>query len=40
MVDAVDSKSTAGDCVGVQTSPPAPFLLFHSKLIRERKFYA
>ncbi len=25
MVDAVDSKSTEGDLVGVQISPPAPF---------------
>ena len=36
MVDAVDSKSTAGDCVGVQISPPAPFILFHS--IRRENF--
>ena len=26
MVDAVDSKSTGGDFVGVRISPPAPFI--------------
>ena len=34
MVDAVDSKSTAGDCVGVQISPPAPFI-YKYKIRRE-----
>ncbi len=36
MVDAVDSKSTGGNFVGVQISPPAPLL----KLKSGAKFYA
>ena len=36
MVDAVDSKSTGGDLVGVRISPPAPLI----KIKSGAKFYA
>ena len=40
MVDAVDSKSTEGDLVGVRISPPAPFNDKHKIKSWERNFNA
>ena len=40
MVDAVDSKSTEGDLVGVRISPPAPFNNNYKIEFWERNFNA